>query len=351
MEKTDLLHNKGRKRKLFIALFIFLTLLALKAYLDLFSPNVVKVSEPKELAIYVNEHKQLSSVLFQLKQGQFLENQSSFERLANWVQLGDKLKSGKYILSPNMSNAAIIKMLFKGRQQPVDVVFKYAERTSEISAYFSKQLMMDSATLNSILSDTAYLHSIGFNSENILGLFIPNTYNFYWNTDVFSFLARMEKEYQSFWNEERINLANSLGLSQKEASTLASIVQKESNKIEEMSVIASVYLNRINLGMPLQADPTIIYAWNDKSIKRVTSLHTAIVSPYNTYTQLGLPPGPICTPSIQAINAVLHATKHKYLYFCAREDFSGYHTFAQTFAQHLQNASKYQRALNKRRVF
>jgi UPF0755 protein len=118
-----------------------------------------------------------------------------------------------------------------------------------------------------------------------------------------------------------------------------------------MSVIAGVYLNRINLGMPLQADPTIIYAWNDKSIKRVTSLHTAIVSPYNTYTQLGLPPGPICTPSIQAINAVLHATKHKYLYFCAREDFSGYHTFAHTFAQHLQNASKYQRALNKRRVF
>jgi UPF0755 protein len=229
----------------------------------------------------------------------------------------------------------------------VDVVFKYAERTPEISAYFSKQLMMDSETLKSILSDTAYLHSIGFNSENILGLFIPNTYNFYWNTKPEKVLEKLNAEYLKFWNKDRSTLAITKGLSPLEVCILASIVQKESNKADEMPNIASVYLNRIKLGMPLQADPTVIFAWNDYTIKRVTGLHTAINSPYNTYINKGLPPSPICMAGATAIDAVLHSANTKYLYFCAKEDFSGYHAFAETLNQHNNNAARYQRALNK----
>jgi UPF0755 protein len=191
---------------------------------------------------------------------------------------------------------------------------------------------------------------MGFNEQTVIGMFIPNTYNFYWNTNAFAFMERMNKEYQKFWNADRLAKAISMHLTQNEISTLASIVQKESNKADEMPIIAGVYLNRIKKGMPLQADPTIIYAWNDPTIRRVTNIHTALESPYNTYLNAGLPPGPICAPSMQAIEAVLNFSSHQYIYFCAREDFSGYHSFAVSFQQHQQNASRYQRALNARNI-
>ncbi len=343
--------NKNYKTYLLICMIVFILLLAgLKAYLDLFSSNVNITDTNKEMAIYVRQNQQIEAVFFQIENAGYLKNQASFERLANLAQLESKIKLGKYVLTENMSNFEIIKMLYNGRQLPINVVFKEANKLAEISGFFGSKLIADSAGLNELLLDTAYLNTLGFNSENMLAFFIPNTYNFYWNTDVLTLMARMEKEYKTFWNEERRQLATHLGLNVIEVSTLASIVQKESNKIDEMPIIAGVYLNRLRLNMPLQADPTIIFAWNDNSIKRVTSRHTAIISPYNTYVNLGLPPGPICTPSIQAIDAVLHSKKHQFLYFCAKEDFSGYHVFAENFSQHLQHASKYQRALNRLKI-
>ena len=351
MKQNASANLKNKKQIFLLAACLLIAIIGFKAYLDLFSPNVKEIGFKKEAAIYIYPSRQLDEVFKQLREGGFLQNQASFERLAKWVQLNQKLKTGKYILSENMSNAAIIKMFYKGRHQPVDVVFKYAENTEEIASFFSKQLMIDSSSLQNLLADTSYLSSLGMNKETIVALFIPNTYNFYWNTDVLSLLARMEKEYQQFWSTARINKAMDLQLTKIEVSILASIVQKESNKVDEMPTIAGVYLNRMRVGMPLQADPTILFAWKDKTIKRVTSLHTAIQSPYNTYTQLGLPPGPICTPSIQALDAVLNAGQHKYLYFCAKEDFSGYHSFAQSFEQHKQNATRYQQALNRRNIY
>jgi UPF0755 protein len=350
MKQAALPIKNNKKRNILFLVLLLFVIIGCKAYLDLFSSNVTEIDNKKELAIYIDQTRQLESVFYQLQNGGFLKNQASFERLARWIQLEEKLKSGKYLLKEGMNNAAIIKMLYKGRQQPVDVVFKYAERVDEIAGFFGKQLMFDSIGFYQLLTDTSYLNSLGFTPQTIVSFFIPNTYNFFWNTEMLSLMARMEKEYQQFWNAERNQLAKELGLTKIEVSTLASIVQKESNKFDEMPIIAGVYLNRMHAGMPLQADPTIIYAWNDKSIKRVTSFHTAIESPFNTYVHVGLPPGPICTPSIQAIDAVLHAVKHKYIYFCAKEDFSGYHVFASTFSQHLNNAARYQKALNKRNI-
>jgi UPF0755 protein len=184
-----------------------------------------------------------------------------------------------------------------------------------------------------------------------MSLFIPNTYEFWWDTSAEELFERMHKEYQSFWTEARSQKAQDLGLSKEEVSTLASIVQAESQKSDERPRIAGVYLNRLRIGMPLQADPTLVFAAGDFSIKRLTAKQMAIDSPYNTYKYAGLPPGPINLPDINSLDAVLNFEKHSYLYFCAKEDFSGYHSFAVGYDEHLSNARRYQRALNAANIY
>jgi len=185
-------------------------------------------------------------------------------------------------------------------------------------------------------------------SNNIISLFVPNTYNIYWNISGKKLVERMQKEYNSFWNSSRTTKSILLKMSPQEITILASIVMSETNKPDEMPIVARTYMNRMKIGMSLQADPTILFALNDTSIKRVLSIHTTLQSPYNTYINIGLPPGPICLASPTAIDAVLNAPTNNYLYFCAKEDFSGYHNFAQTFVQHQVNAKRYQRELNRR---
>jgi UPF0755 protein len=180
-------------------------------------------------------------------------------------------------------------------------------------------------------------------------MFLPNTYNFLWNTDPVQFLDRMKKEYDAFWNDNRLQRLKAIGLDRFEVVTLASIVQEETFKSDEMPRVAGAYMNRLKKGIKLQADPTVIYALGDYTIKRVLHRHLTVNSPYNTYKYAGLPPGPIRIPSIQAIDACLNFEKHEYLYFCAKEDFSGYHNFARTYGEHLVNARKYQRELNRQR--
>ncbi|OQA02251.1 MAG: putative aminodeoxychorismate lyase [Bacteroidetes bacterium ADurb.Bin408] len=178
-------------------------------------------------------------------------------------------------------------------------------------------------------------------------MFLPNTYEFYWNTSAEQFMERMHKEYIKFWNAERVDKASAMSLSTADVSILASIVKSETNKADEMSRIAGVYINRLNRGMPLQADPTVIYAWGDFTIKRLLLKHLDIDSPYNTYKNTGLPPGPITLPEGHVIDKVLDYEKHNYLYFCAKEDLSGYHVFANNYNDHQANARRYQKALNK----
>jgi UPF0755 protein len=244
----------------------------------------------------------------------------------------------------------IIRMLVAGKQDPFNVTFNYAERKEDFASFWGKQLEADSTQILLKLNDTAYAAQFGLTTENVLTLFLPNTYNFYWNTSADKLLNKLTTVYNTFWDSTRLQKAEQLGLAKSEVSILASIVQKETYRKEEMPVVAGVYYNRLKKGMLFQADPTVIYAMNDRSIKRVCGPMLDCESPYNTYRYKGLPPGPICVPSIQAIDAVLNLQHHKYIYFCAKEDFSGYHNFAETFAQHQVNARKYQRELNKRGI-
>jgi UPF0755 protein len=210
---------------------------------------------------------------------------------------------------------------------------------------------MDSVSLVNAVKESATLKEMGFDDENAASLFIPNTYELYWNIDANDVVEKMTNEYNRFWNEERRSKAESLNMNPIEVSILASIVDKETTKVSEMPRIAGVYVNRLKKNWLLQADPTLVFALGDFEIKRVLDVHKEIESPYNTYKYIGLPPGPICIPSIAAIDAVLNAEKHKFFYFCAKDDLSGYHVFAINMREHNKNAEKYRKALNKMKIW
>jgi UPF0755 protein len=244
----------------------------------------------------------------------------------------------------------LVKLMVSGKQTPIDITFKYAERKNDLIRFWTTKLEADSNEMYRLMNDASIFEDIGLDTINSVSMFIPNTYNFYWNTTAEDLLLRLKKEYVLFWNKERKAKAMVLGLTPQQVSIMASIVQKETYQRSEMPVVAGVYYNRLKRGMPFQADPTILFALNDKSIRRVSGAMLKEDSPYNTYLYTGLIPGPICIPSVQTIDAVLDLKKHNYLYFCAKEDFSGFHNFASSFAQHQINARKYQRELNKRGI-
>jgi UPF0755 protein len=215
----------------------------------------------------------------------------------------------------------------------------------------SKYIQPDSLELLKKFTDPTTFEKYGFTESTFHCMFIPNTYEFYWTTDAEKFVSRMFQEYRNFWNNSRKEKAAKLKLSFEEVSTLASIIDRETSMNTEKPVIAGVYINRLKSDWPLQADPTLIFALNDYTIKRVLDVHKNVDSKYNTYKYMGLPPGPICIPSISAIDAVLNYQKHAYFYFCAKDDFSGYHTFSKTYPEHLISAKKFQQALNKQKIF
>jgi len=258
-----------------------------------------------------------------------------------------KIYPGKYMMKDSLGNKEFVDLLRAGNRLQVKVTLKFFRKSDNVEEYVANQLETGYDELLVLLNYNDYLKQFGFNRDNVSGMFIPNTYYFYWNTTADQFMKRMYKEYQAFWTPERLQKAKDQGLTPIEAITLASIVDRETNCNSEKPTIAGVYLNRLRKGMPLQADPTVVFAMKDFTIKRVRKGHTKIDSPYNTYVNIGLPPGPICTPATSSINAVLNASKHKYMFFCAKEDFSGYHNFAETFEQHLQFARKFQKELNE----
>jgi UPF0755 protein len=201
-----------------------------------------------------------------------------------------------------------------------------------------------------LFNDDLYLKQYGFNSENCIAMFIPNTYEFYWNTPAKKFMERMAREYKAFWNPSRKMKAKTIGLTQAQVAVLASIVEQETHRDDEKPIVAGVYLNRYKKGWKLEADPTLVYALGNFTVQRVLNQYKEIDSPYNTYMYAGLPPGPICIPSISSIDAVLNYSKHEYFYFCARDDFSGYHCYAKTYTEHLVNAKRFQKELNRRKI-
>ena len=231
------------------------------------------------------------------------------------------------------------------------VTFNNVRTREELAGKLAKQLQSDSLSFLTAFKNDSNAIRNGFKPETLPALFIPNTYSFYWTTTPAVFLTRMKREYDAFWNEARKLKAKALGLTTDQVATLASIVQEESNKNDEKPVIAGVYLNRLHKNWPLQADPTIRFALGDFTIRRILTAQLAVDSPYNTYKNAGLPPGPINFPEISSLEAVLNACVHDFFYFCAKEDFSGYHNFAKTLSEHNQNARKYQEALNKMKIF
>jgi UPF0755 protein len=242
--------------------------------------------------------------------------------------------------------------LVSGQQVPVKLVIAGNIRDVEkLASIISKQIEPDSMALLTAFNDNKRIEEFGFNKENVLSLFIPNTYEVYWNISSEGVMARMKREYDRFWTENRLNKLKDIGLTREEAIVVASIVNEETVKTDEMPRVAGVYINRANKGMKLDADPTLKFAVGDFTLKRVLDKHKEIDSPYNTYKNTGLPPGPICVPSIAAIDAVLNYEKHDYFYFCAKDDFSGYHAFSKTLAQHNKYAASYHAALNKAKIY
>ncbi len=246
-----------------------------------------------------------------------------------------------------MTNIELVSLLRSGAQEPLRMTVPLVRTPAELAGKLARKLEPDSTAWIRAFSDPFLLQRFQISPLHLFSIIIPETYDFYWNISPEKWLSKMKYESSLFWKEERIGKAGQRGLSVPEVIILASIVEKETNQNDEKPVIAGVYLNRLSRKMPLQADPTVVFAWQDFSIRRVLKRHLEIPSPYNTYRQPGLPPGPICLPSVASIDAVLNASAHQYLYFCASEDQSGYHSFAKTLQEHQRNAQRYQAALNK----
>lgn len=302
-------------------------------------------------SLYIPRGTDYATFLDSLRAGEKIRFIKPFEIYSARIGLTEKVKPGHYLLKDGMNIIGIARMLNLGQQTPVNVVVHSARLPGQLAGRVSRQIEADSASLRQAMNDPGILAGYGFGSElEMFSMFIPNTYEFWWTVTPTEFVERMKKEYDRFWTDKRERKLPRTGLSRMEAVTLASILYEETQKTDEMATMAGVYINRLHYGMPLQADPTVKYAMGDFALRRILKKHLKTESPYNTYLNKGLPPTPICMPSIAAIDAVLDYKEHKYIYFCAKEDFSGYHNFAETYDQHLQNARRYAAELNRRNV-
>jgi len=269
----------------------------------------------------------------------------SFSFLAKLTGYANELKPGRYVLKANMTNLQALRVLRAGKQEPVKITFNNVRLLSDLSEKITHNLGMTPQEFEAAVIKFAMSNAHGFNKDNVMTMFIPNTYEVYYNILPEALVQRMYHEYESFWTADRKAKAKEVGLTAVEVSILASIVQAETIKNAEAPVIAGLYINRLRKGIALQADPTLVFAVGDFSLKRVLNEHKEIDSPYNTYKYAGLPPGPVNMPSIRSIDAVLNYTKSDYYYMCAKEDFSGNHNFTNDYQQHMRNAARYQRAL------
>ncbi|MEI6409319.1 MAG: endolytic transglycosylase MltG [Bacteroidota bacterium] len=278
-----------------------------------------------------------------LKKGGFIKDEAGFRWLAGQMNYKkDKMRAGRFEIQPGWTNRELIQQLRNGEQAPVKVVLTNIRLLEDVAGKVARFIEPDSAAILATLYDPAFLSEIGYTQESLMSIFIPNTYEMYWNTNPKGFVKRMLKEHDAFWEKnDRKAKAEALGLSPAEAYTLASIVERETNANTEKPTVAGVYLNRLKINMKLQADPTCVFASRDFGTHRVTEYHLFFESPYNTYLHVGLPPGPISMASIPSIDAVLNPEKHNYLYFCAKPDDSGTHAFAATLPAHNVNVEKF----------
>ena len=340
--------RKGRKVVLWLALSLLLIAIvgAIAVRQTIFKPF-----ELKETAyIYIDNRKSYEDVVSQLKETN-LPSEKMFRILAERMKYPESIKTGRYAVKKGMTMPELIRNLRAGNQTPVKITFNNIRTKENLAGRIAEQLMMDSLTLLNALNNEQKATELGFDENTIPALFIPNTYEIYWDTSSDNFLARMKKEYDRFWNDDRKSKAKNMGLSPVQVSTLASIVEEEATYADEYPIVAGLYLNRLKKGMRLEADPTVKFAVGDFSLRRILFRHLEVESPYNTYKNAGLPPGPIRIPSIKAIDGTLSPQQHNYLFMCAKDDLSGRHNFAITHAEHAQNAARYQQALNQKGIY
>ena len=275
---------------------------------------------------------------------------SGFSTLARHSGYADHIRTGRYAIHPGEGALMVFRHLKNEQQTPVSLTIPEVRTIDRLAGALARKLMLDSADVAIHLSDSAYCARWGYDTATVAALFVPNTYDIYWNVGLDRLMERMEKENQKFWNDERHGKAEAMGMTPVEVATMASIIDEETANNAEKPMIAGMYYNRLKAGMPLQADPTIKFALKDFALRRIYHKLLYIDSPYNTYRYEGLPPGPIKIASIAGIDAVLNHVDHDYLYMCAKEDFSGTHNFARTYQEHLQNAARYTKALNERGI-
>lgn len=304
----------------------------------------------KDAKIFVDKDDNLDSVVCKLQPLATNAGITGFSTLARHLKYDENVRPGMYVLSQNTGAFSFVRKLRNGQQDFIMVAIPTARTMGELSRKLNGKILADSTEFMKVFTDSAKIAEYGCTKETLPALFIPETYDFFWTDGPEQVLKRMAKEHEKFWNDERIAKAKKLGLTPNEVSTLASIVDSETNIESDKPIVAGVYLNRLKIGMKLQADPTVKFAVGDFTLRRILFKHLAVDSPYNTYMYEGLPPGPICIPSISGIESVLNAQKHEYLFFCASPKFDGTHIFAKNNAEHMQNARAYQAALNARNI-
>ena len=317
------------------------------AYQILFTPNLRL--DQTEKWLYIPQGADYKQVVDSLKQGDFLNDELSFSFLAKLTGYQDKVIPGAYLVAPNTTNKDLIWRLKAGRQSSIKLTFNNLRLKSDLVNRLSSKLNIAPEAFYGYLNNPDSCRMLGFDTLTVTAMFIPNTYDLYWNTPIHKFMRRMQTEYNTFWSAKgREEKAKALGLTKIQVHVLASITEAETKKADEMPIVAKVYKNRLDQDMLLQADPTVIYALKDFTIKRVYTgtINKAGMNPFNTYKVKGFPPAPINLPSITAIDAVLNMADHKYIYFCANASLNGYHSFAVTYEEHMANVAKYTKALD-----
>lgn len=342
--------TKKKRNILFSILFLFILIGGGTSYyiISILSTGF-NIKEP--VYIYVGEPRNYDHVLSQIEGTAHVKSIANFNKLASFMDYPANVKTGKYLITPDMNIKDVIRILKSGQQMPVQLKFNNIRTKEDLAKRISEQLMFSEKDLLKELNDSLIAKSYGFTTETFIAMFIPNTYEVYWDIQPSKFLKKMNTEYKKFWTDDRLKKAENIGITPIEVSTLASIVEEECYFSDEYPVVAGLYLNRLKIGQLLQADPTVKFAVADFSLQRILNKHLEVESPYNTYKHAGLPPGPIRIPSIKGIDAVLNPAQHKYYYMCAKEDFTGRHNFASSHAEHERNASRYRNALNKRKIY
>lgn len=334
---------------LIVSVIILLIAGVLTAYF--YNVFTTPVSICDDYRIYIRPSDTQESILAGLRAYDHEAKTKGLVYLLNHRRYDSHIRTGCYTVKSGATPKQVADMLTGGAQTPVRLTINSTRTVGQMVRNIANQIMADSAVIAERLSDVHLLDSLGYTTATVFCMIIPNTYEVYWNISADALIKRLIKERDRFWSDARKSKAKSIGLSELEVMTLASIVEEETAKPDEMPVVAGLYMNRLKKKMPLQADPTVIFALGGERPKRVLKEHLEVNSPYNTYRHNGLPPAPIRFVNTLSIDAVLNHTNHNYLYMCAKEDFSGYHNFAATLSQHNANARRYQRALNKAGIY